>query len=271
MLNFVSISPGSPGLYAPFLGPALNAPVQGRPFLLGCEIGRVACGALAASFQREGVRLLWVSVAPACQGRGMGRLMMGRFMEAVSASGAELAEAAFVLDGPAQIPAASLLRGAGFREAGELPCFSFPLSAALEGPLAAVPAGDPHVRSLSQLPAGAFQSLNREMAALTAPFRAGELLPDASLFWVEEGRITACVLLAPCGDGVELRWLYGSQPRALQHLLAGAMRAVERSVSPHAAVQVLPLEERVERLLCRLLAQPPRQTGVLRAFRWTRP
>ena len=120
MLNLVSISPGSPGLYAPFLGPALSAPVQGRPFLMGCEIDQVACGALAASFQREAVRLLWASVSPACQGRGMGRLMMARFMEAVSASGAELAEAAFVLDGPAQIPAANLLRGAGFREAGEL-------------------------------------------------------------------------------------------------------------------------------------------------------
>ena len=271
MLNLVSISPGSPGLYAPFLGPALSAPVQGRPFLMGCEIDQVACGALAASFQREAVRLLWASVSPACQGRGMGRLMMERFMEAVSASGADLAEAAFVLDGPAQAPAANLLRGAGFRETGELPCFSFPLSAALEGPLAAVPAGDPHVLSLSQLPAGAFQSLNREMAALTAPFRAGELLPDASLFWVESGRVTACVLLAPCGDGVELRWLYGSQPRALRHLLAGAMRAVERSASPHVAVHVLPLEERVELLLRRLLTQPPRQTGVLRTFRWTRP
>ena len=53
------------------------------------------------------------------------------------------------------------------------------------------------------------------MSALTAPFRAEELLPDASLFWVEEGRITACVLLAPCGDGVELRWLYGSRAEEL--------------------------------------------------------
>lgn len=250
--RIVSLSPQETGGFAPLLAGA--PPSIGAPLLLGYEMWGGACGALAADCFEDSVTLRWLCVDTPCRRRGIGGEMVRTLCDLAAGAGARRIDAIVCRDSSPSLEA--LLVHRGFVPVEESPVYSFPLSAVLTGSLAALAAKrNPRLVPLRSLPQYLLRDFNRRIARPDGPMYPPiepEALLAESLAWVEKDEVTGCVLLAPCGEGVELRWLHAQGAAAVQGLLAGAVGAVAANYAPETLIHVTALIDSADALVHRL-------------------
>ncbi len=274
--RIVSVRPGEPGGYAPLLPPGVTEGFFAAPLLLGYELGGAPCGVLAADCFEHAITLRWLGVDASVRRRGIA----GELLDALCALADEtgVRELDAVVSGDGEGPVRSLLFDRGFACEDVSPVYRFPLSAVLNGPLsAALDRKEPRVTALNSLPAYLLRDLNAALAAPDGPMYPaidpGALLEE-SMAWLENGEVTACLLLAPCGEGIELRWIYSRyQSRiAVQSLFAGAARALGAHYPPQTVVHAAALIPSADTILHRLTGgQLTREDSVARYCRRREP
>ncbi len=229
--RIVTVNPAKPGAFAGLLPNIPMEPGSGSPLLLGCELAGMAVGVLAADCLEEAVTLRWICVAPSCRRRGVAFRLMEKLCELAERESVRRMDAVACLPPEKLLPLEALLSRFGFERKDAGPVYSFPLQAVLNGPLAPTAARNyPNAVPVHEMEGQhALREFNRRVAdeeALPYPvIEPGKLLKESRV-WVENGKITGCLLLAPCGDGLELRWLYGKGTASLLGMLSSAAAAV---------------------------------------------
>lgn len=273
MIHIGTISPAQPGGYAPLLAGAFSPPFLGTPVFLGLDLGGIASAVLAAECFDETAVVRWVAVDKPCQGRRFGGRLLDAFCDAAFFSGAQAIDAVVCLPDGDREKAAGLFMTHGFSLLSESETYRFPLSALLSGPLANDPP-HPNVKPLSDVPRSAVNAFNRRVmeteGLLVPPVRMQGLLPE-SVVWMENDRIAGCVLAAPCADGIELQWLYGTSAAMIRGLLSGACRLAARRVSPDTPIFAAALVPEAAPLVRRLAGAELRQEAPVLHFRREAP
>ena len=255
--RIVSLKPGQPGGYAPLLEGTGKDGFMGTPLLLGYEMGGAPCGVLAADCFDTAITVRWLCVDSACQGRGIAGTLLDALCALADEQGVESLDA--VISGEEDCPIRSLLQDRGFVREDASPVYRFPLSAVLQGPLSAVlEKQNPKIIPLHSAPAYLIRDLNRHTAASAYPPMDVNGLLEESLAWLENGEITACLLLAECDGGVEIRWIYSrsKNPAALQGLFAGAAGALSRKYPPQTWIHAVAMAPNVDAVIRRLVGDP---------------
>lgn len=263
--RIVSIDPRAPGGFAPLLAGA--TPPVGAPLLLGYELGGAACGALAADCFAQSVTVRWLCVDRFCRRRGIGGTLLKALCELAAENGAQMASTVVSLPPEEAVPVEKLLRAQGFRPGETSPVYSFPLSAVTDGPLAPLlrKGADRRAVPLRELSGLLLRETSRLSARSGGPSSLAVgpegLLPQ-SFAWLEGSVPTGCLLLAPCGSGIELRWLHAKGPAAVQGLLTAAASAVSAVCPPdtviHAAAMTPSVDQLIQKLAgARLTLHPP--------------
>lgn len=254
--RIVSLKPGQPGGYEPLLEGTGKDEFMGTPLLLGYEMGGAPCGVLAADCFDAAITVRWLCVDSACQGRGIAGALLDELCALADEQGVESLDA--VISGEEDRPIRSLLLDRGFVREDASPVYRFPLSAVLQGPLsAALGKEDPRIIPLRSAPAYLIRDLNRRIAASNGvaypPIDVNALLEE-SLAWLENGEITACLILAECDGGVEIRWIYSrsKNPAVLQGLFAGAAGAISRKYPPQTWIHAAAMAPNVDAVIRRL-------------------
>lgn len=262
--RIVCVNPLAPAGYAPLLSGA--SPSAGTPLVLGYELDGAACGVLAADCFEDSVTLRWICVDRTCQHRGVGGSLFQILRTLAADAGARVIDAAVCACAEERSLAERFLTRYGFSPVETAPVYRFPLSAITQGPLApAIAKADPRGVPLRTLPDYLLRELKQMATDAGGPVSSlmnpDALLPE-SLVWLEHGALTGCVLLAPCGSGVELQWLHAKGGTAVQGLLTGAARALSAAYPPqtmiHAAALVPSAAHLIEKLAGgQLTKQPP--------------
>ena len=254
--RIVSIQPGTQGVFAPLLAGVSIGDFYGMPLLLGYELGGTACGALAADCFDHSITLRWLCVDQSVQRRGIAGELLDELCAQADKEGVQELDA--VVTGDASTPIRSLLLDRGFVQMDGSPVYHFPLSAVLDGPLSAIlDRQDKHVVPLRSVPAYLLRSFNNRIAAPDAfihPPIDPDTLLEESVAWMEKDKITACLLLSACGNGVEVRWIYSfnQSVAAIQWMLAGAANALGLHFPPQTPIYATALVPGVEPIVSRL-------------------
>ena len=254
--RIVSIQPDTQSVYTPLLAGVSIGDFYGTPLLLGYELGGTACGALAADCFDHSITLRWLCVDQSVQRRGIAGELLDELCTQADKEGVQELDA--VVTGDASTPIRSLLLDRGFVQMDGSPVFHFPLSAVLDGPLSAIlDRQDKHVVPLRSVPAYLLRSFNNRIAAPDAfihPPIDPDTLLEESVAWVEKDKITACLLLSACGNGVEVRWIYSfnQNAAAIQWMLAGAANALGLHFPPQTPIYATALVPSVEPIVSRL-------------------
>lgn len=264
------LDPQAPGAFAPLLSGALDGAPGGKPVLLGYTREDRPCAALAAVQQADSVLLRWIAVEETYRRQGVGGQLVRALRAYAAARGGGRIDTVVCLSDPAA--AEALLLGQGFRLLERNAVFSIPLSAVLNGPLAACIQTAPNVRAVPlsavsgyQLKEFNFQTFHQEGLFSIQP---AKLLTDCSFLWMENGRATSCVLLAPCGEDVELQWLYGKKPAALRELLAAGAAALRDRCGPDTRIHTVVMQPNIESLIRRLAGGSETEEQTVLSFRW---
>jgi GNAT superfamily N-acetyltransferase len=250
--QIVSLNPQALSAYEPLLAGASPA-VGGTPLLLGYDLSDVICGVLAADCFDDFLILRWICVDDTYRRRGFGGQLLDTLCTLAADAGIKQIDAVVCLTED-QKAAEILLTHRGFSQRDASPVFSFPLSAVLDGPLAPLIAKkDARAVPLHSVPKYLLRDLARQIAGPGGS--QGHVfdgtLPE-SLVWMEHGVAVGCILLAPCGDGVELHWLQASGAAAVQGLVAGAAGALAASHSPQTVIHATATTSSTEALLRKL-------------------
>lgn len=258
--RIVTIHPAKPGAFSSLLSSIPMEPVSGSPLLLGYELAGMAVGVLAADCLEEAVTLRWICVAPSCRRRGVASRLMEKLCELAEREGVLRMDAVACLPLEKLLPLEALLSRFGFERRDVSPVYSFPLQAVLRGPLASAAARRyPNAVPVHEMEGQpALREFNRRVAdeeALPYPvIEPGKLLKESRV-WVENGKITGCLLLAPCGDSLELRWLYGKGTAPLLGMLSSAACAVAESYPLGVRIHMTALVPSAEALVRRLAGE----------------
>lgn len=210
MGNVVNVTADNITLYRPFLKETERegdlqgnemVPVAGTPLILGYETGGMACGALYAICTRSDIVISWISVYEPMRGRGIGSAMLETLCERAEEIGADEVSAVVCLPEKALKSAERLLQLHQFRKTEESPAFRFRLADVQpELKKEKTDAEHSHIVPFSQLSTKQLTAFNQMLTAgngnLYPPVIMNEILPAQSFAWVEEKRITGCILLA---------------------------------------------------------------------------
>lgn len=234
--RIVSLNPNATGSFAPLLAGA--SPCCGTPLVMGFELGNLACGALAADCFEDAVTLRWLAVDKFCRRRGIAEQLLEKLCELAANAGAKHIDAIICQD--SMEPMEYLLIRKGFTPLEQTPVYSFPLSVVLNGPLHPLDRKkDRRVVALNSLPSYLLQKFNRRIADYNESVHLNidhnAILPE-SVAWLENEKITGCLLLAPCGNDVEIRWLYSDSAISLQGMISEAARLF---VANHSAQTIV--------------------------------
>ncbi|MDO4292949.1 MAG: GNAT family N-acetyltransferase [Eubacteriales bacterium] len=258
--RIVAVDPKNPGAFTGLLPDIPMEPGPGAPLLMGYELVGTAAGILAADCLEDAVTLRWIAVTPPCRRRGVASRLLAKLCELAGKEGVVRMDAVACLSPGELRPLEKLLSGFGFARRDVSPSYSFPLKAVWKGPLAAAAAGKhPNavpVHGLEGQPA--LREFNRRVSAAEAlPYpviEPGSLLQQSRV-WVEDGKITGCLLLASCRDGIELRWLYGKGTAALLGMLSSALTAAAKSYSGETRIYMTALIPSAEALARKLAGE----------------
>lgn len=260
MSRIVTVNPDRPGGFEPLLAGVLSVPGVGSPLVLGYELSGMAAGVLVADCLEHSITVRWIGVERYCRRHGIAARLLERLCGLAIEQGVEWIDAIACLPMEELGAAEALLELNGFERMEMNPVYHFPLEAVLRGPLAAAALrSNSHVRPLAEMEGQpALREFNRHIETEEGmPYPAADpaKLLKESRVWYENGKITGCVLLAPCGDGVELRWLYGQGTEALLGLLAGASAALAESYPPQTLIHMAAMVQSAEGLARKLAGE----------------
>lgn len=270
MDGLLVLSPKMLGGYEALLNGVHLESRGGTPLYLGWELGGVACGVLAAFCDSDTVTIAHIAVAEPCRRRGIARRLLQALCETAKHAGAVRIDCVLAVSGPDRIAAEGLLWGQGFRSQESCGTYRFALDALLDGPLGTGRPRSAKVVSLSQVQPYQLRAYNSHIAApknfLHPPIHPQELLEQVSMAWIEDGKMTGCVLLAPCGADVELRWIHAQGAAAVGALLASACGALAQAFPPETMIHVAALEHSAEDLVKRLAGSAAVETTPVEYF-----
>lgn len=248
ILNF-----GKLGDFAPMFAGAFDDMPEGEAILLGYTQEDMACAALAAIQVEEVVLLRWVMVEESCRRQGIGRQLIKALCQYAAANGIREVDAVVCLPKKEQAVAKALLLSGGFQLTEQNSIFSLPLSTVLEGPLAVRIKKAPHSGVVSFAEVSNFQIKEFNFNVLRQeglpPVQISQLLTDCSFAWLEKEKITGCILLASCGEDVEIRWLYGQKPLAVQEMISAAAAALAERYDSAIHIYAASMQPSVESLI----------------------
>ncbi len=258
--RIVSLNPAKPGAFSSLLPDLPMEPGFGSPLLLGCELAGMAVGILAADCFDRAVTLRWIGVAPSCRRRGVASGLLEKLCQLAGREGVRRMDAVASLPPEKLRPLEALLSRFGFERRDVSQVYSFPLQAVLRGPLASAAARRyPNAVPVYELEGHpALREFNRRAAAaemLPYPVIEPRRLLKESRVWVENGRITGCLLLADGKDSLELRWLYGKGTAPLLGMLSSAACAVAESYPSGVRIHMTALVPSAEALVRRLAGE----------------
>ena len=251
-LNFVDMN--SPGAYQPFLVGWDKSSFIGVPLVLGYQIGGMACGILIADNLKESITLKWIAVDQNCQGRGIGKRLIDGLYQIAEEAGITQIDAIVCLPLEAAEKVNSFLYHRGLRKKNSTESYSISLETISKGPLAKLFKNkDIHIRTLKETASYHIRNYNQkhhkeEGFQIIIP---EELLPE-SVVWMEEEEIQGCVLLASCGEGIELRLLSGNGSQMLASMLAKACDHLIDKYPMDTKIYVTTLVDSAKRLVTNL-------------------
>lgn len=270
MDGILSLSPKALGGYEALLEGVDWGFQRGTPLYLGWELGGVACGILAAFCDSDTVTIAHIAVTAPCRRRGIARRLLQALCESAKHAGAGRIDCVLAASGVDRIAAEGLLWGQGFRSQESCATYCFPLKALLDGPLGSNRPRSAKVVALSQVQSHQLRAYNSHIAALKnflhPPIHPQTLLEQVSMAWVEDGKMTGCVLLAPCGADVELQWIHAQGAAAVGALLSAACNALTQAFPPETMIHVAALEHSAEGLVKRLAGSAAVETTPVEYF-----
>lgn len=252
MHEIVRVSPNAPGAYSALMAGAGQS-AGGETIALGYSLSGVPCGALVADCLDSSLLLRWICVDASFQNRGIA----GRLLEALLARAkqAEIVsvDAVVCLAENQHSYVEALLRQHGFMCAETRPVFRLPLSSVLSGPLAAgIRTISANVAALNTLRSYQLRDFNHHIVSSGyEKIRPEELLQESRV-WLENDRVTGCILFAPCGGDIELRWIYGSGSEVVRGLSTAGAAALAERYPPETVIHAAALLPTTGKLLKRI-------------------
>ena len=228
MKQIVRIDIDSPGAYESFLAGWEKKDFIGTPLLFGYKIKDMACGILVADYVGKVAVLKWIAVDEICQGRGIGTRLWKAFYNIVADAGVTCVDTVVCLPAREAKRAEAFLEHRGFQKTEVKESYSFCIEAVSGGSLSKLFGNkDMHMHTLQEAAPYQIRNYNQRMIedddGNFMSIVPEELLPE-SIVWIEDEKIKGCVLLAACGNGIELRMLSGNGSQMLALMLAKACK-----------------------------------------------
>lgn len=246
----------SPGAYKPFLEGWNISSFMGTPLVLGYGLGGMASGILIADCFDNAITLKWIAVDKRCQGRGIGKRLLESFCTMAAEAGAKRIDAVVCLSPEVAEQVDALLYYRGFRKSDSNSSYSLPLESVSKGALSKLlKKTDVRMRTLDKVKKYYILEYNQKVKNFSKenyqPIVPEELLPE-SVLWIEKDEVRGCVLLASCGDGIELRMLSGSGNQMLAFLLAKACENLTKKYAKDTKIYITALVDSADRLVQKL-------------------
>ncbi len=253
MRKMVSIPYRNPGVFAPLLKGCFLAGEKGVPILIGCEEGEHARAALAALYVEDRAILRWVCVDSLCRRKGLGRDLVEAFCSAVSSADIRSIEAYACLPTEKQGTIRDFMGKCRFRMEQSTPLYAVPLGAILYSRITQREL-TPFAVSYANVSPYQWRLLLGKLARynLPEPHSLHRLLRQESMVWLEDGKITGCILLVSDGESLEVRWLYAESQKIIAPLISAACRAASARFSVDTTVYAAATIPSVAELMKRL-------------------
>ncbi len=256
MKQITRIDINSPGEYKAFLAGWEQKDFLGMPLILGYRLGGMACGILIADCLEKSAVLKWIAVDENCQRRGIGGRLWETFCNIASEAGIAHVDAIVCLPSKEAETADAFLYHRGFRKKDSNESYSFCLEVVSQGALSKLfKHKDVHIHLLQETAPHQIRSYNQKIRNVEKgdfmPIVAEELLPE-SVVWIEDDKIEGCVLLASCGNGIELRMLSGNGSQKLALMLAKACENLTNKYPEDTRIYVTALTDSAKGLVKKL-------------------
>lgn len=256
MKQITRINIESPGAYEPFLKGFGKKDFIGIPLILGYRISDMACGILIADCVENVAVLKWIAVDENCQKRGIGRRLLDAFCKYVKEAGMSYIDAVVCLPIGEAEKADAFLEKHGFRQKDYQESYSLCLETVSRGALSKLfGKKEKCLKELKETMPYQIRNYNQSIGEANEekfmPIVLEELLPE-SVVWIENDKIEGCVLLAPCGNGIELRMLSGNGSQMLVLMLVRACESLANKYPMDTKIYITTLVESAKRLVEKL-------------------
>lgn len=246
----------NPGDFAPMLTGALDGCPKGEVILLGYKEKDKPSGVLAAVEVEDAIMLRWLVVEEEFQRQGIASKLISVLNQYAEAKNLREIDCVVCLPKKEQEIVKKLLLKNNFQMTEQDKMFSFPISAISEGVFGThiEKAFRSNVKALSGISNIQIQEFNLRIMEEEGfiPIVPSKLLTDYSFVWLEEGRVTGCILLAPCDEGIEIQWLYGEKPLAVQEMILAAAKVMVQSVPAETRIYATVMQPSVENMIRKL-------------------
>ena len=256
-MNHISVlNPNELDDFAPMLEGALEEGMDGTPILLGYKKDDKALGALAAVQIEDVVILRWLVVEEEVQRQKIASRLLKVLYQYAAAKKISEISVVVCLSGREKEVAEMLLLKNGFQMIEQNKTFSLPLSVITESSLAShiKKARHSNVAALSEISNLQLQEFNLEIMkeGELLQIESLEILTECSYVWLENGKITGCILLTAYDEDIEIQWLYGKNPLAVQEMIMAAASSLMDKYSVETRIYATALQPSVESLIRKL-------------------
>ena len=256
MKQITRIDIESPGVYQPLLAGFEKKDFIGTPLILGYRISDMACGILLADCVEHVAVLKWISVDENCQKRGIGTRLLDAFCKLVKEAEMLYIDAVVCLPAKEAEKADTFLEHRGFRQKESGESYSLCLETVSQGALSKLfGKKEKGLKALKEAMPYQIRNFNQSIGDVKGekfmPIVLEELLPE-SVVWIENDTIEGCVLLAPCGKGIELRMLSGNGSQMLALMLAKACENLANTYPMDTKIYITTLVDSAKRLVEKL-------------------
>lgn len=256
MKQITRIDIESPGAYQPLLAGFEKRDFIGTPLILGYRISDMACGILLADCVENVAVLKWIAVDKNCQKRGIGGRLLEAFCKLVKEAEMSYIDAVVCLPAGEAKKADAFLEPRGFRQKESRESYSLCLETVSQGALSKLfGKKEKCMKALKEATSYQIRNYNQSIGEANEenfmPIVLEELLPE-SVVWIENDKIEGCVLLAPCGNGIELRMLSGNGSQMLALMLAKSCENLANKYPMDTKIYITTLVDSAKRLVEKL-------------------
>lgn len=253
-LKIVSVDNKNPGGFASFLDlvPGFSSP---DTVIFGARLADKAAGVVVASIHYQDMYIEYLGADASEDTAAIMDALLEKLLEAAEKLELNAVSASVMTNEPDYLRDAYMRQDFAAKDVNA--CYSFTLQTVLDSPLGKNVRLSDRVVKVDRVSNYQLQEFNRKLGDCPrlSNVKAGiqHLDKDISFAIVDNKVMTGCVLIAPCGDGLNIGALFGNGTRDTVALLQSALCAAEKKYDKETLIYVTALAESVESLVEKLV------------------
>lgn len=259
-LSIQIVNPEKPGGFSSFLIGHEENLTKEDVIILGAKNGEQAAGILILRCYRNPLYIEYINVDPSTDIPEVMDSLLKKVLELKEMLQIE-SVTAFYMSGDKEYLYDAYLRN-GFVVQKEDPCYSFCLGDVSYSPLASANLSTDNVLPVSRVPDYAVEQFsrsigNRNTFNKSARERLNAMNQDLTFAILEDKKITGCILVSSCGDGLTINALFGNGSKDTIRLIQSALTKANELYPPETVIYIETLIDSAQNLVEKLI--PPQK------------